>query len=104
MTEISEPLTLNMRLSDGYIVEVQGQQGYPCFLIMVRKDCKYSDADLICILPYKSEYMSSTTQERVIILRKKILHQCSITGWKTEKNTIWRKAECCQRFKSSNFL
>ena len=73
MTEILEPLTLNMRLRDGYIVEVQGQQGYPCFLIMVRKDCKYSDADLICILPYKSEYMSSTTQERVIILRKEIL-------------------------------
>ena len=40
---------------------------------MVRKDCKYSDADLTCILPYKAEFMTSTTHERIIILRKKIL-------------------------------
>jgi hypothetical protein len=55
-------------------------QGGSCFSIAsqmnthkVWKDCKYNEAELFSIMPYKSDFISSSTHDRMVILRKKIL-------------------------------
>lgn len=39
----------------------------------IRKDCKYNEAEVFSILPYKADFISSTTHERMELLKKKIL-------------------------------
>ena len=39
----------------------------------VRKDCRYNEAELFSIIPFKSDFITSSTHERLVILRKKIL-------------------------------
>lgn len=41
--------------------------------LKVRKDCKYNQAELITIMPFKSDFIASSTHERMVILKKKIL-------------------------------
>ena len=62
---------------------ISGFQGFrTSFLIIkislmnphkVRKDCKYNEGELSSILPFKSDFISSTTHERMVILKRKIL-------------------------------
>lgn len=48
-----------------------------CFIIFtamkVRSDCRYNEQELSQILPFKSDFISSSTPERVTILKKHIL-------------------------------
>jgi hypothetical protein len=39
----------------------------------VRKDCKYNEAELFSILPFKADFISSSTHDRMFILKNKIL-------------------------------
>ena len=39
----------------------------------VRKDCKYNEAELFSILPFKADFISSSTHDRMVILKKNIL-------------------------------
>ena len=39
----------------------------------VRSDCKYNQDELDKILPFKMDFISSTTEERMALLKKKIL-------------------------------
>lgn len=39
----------------------------------VRKDCRYNEAEMFSILPYKEEFVSSSTHLRMVLLKKKIL-------------------------------
>jgi hypothetical protein len=39
----------------------------------VRKDCRYNEAELFSITPFKSNFITSSTHERMVILKKKIL-------------------------------
>ena len=39
----------------------------------LRKDCRYNAEELISILPYQAEFISSSTHERSVLLKQKIL-------------------------------
>jgi hypothetical protein len=41
--------------------------------IKIRKDCKYSVAEVLCILPFKADFITSSIQERMALLKNQIL-------------------------------